>query len=74
MTPGNRLFLKQVGSRPSRRSRRSAASAKDQLLKGSTVTEVTFASGYKSLAQFITVFRRLTLQLPSEVARVDSNQ
>jgi AraC-like DNA-binding protein len=50
------------------------ASAKDQLLKSSTVTEAAFASGYKSLAQFITVFRRLTLQLPSEVARVGSNQ
>ncbi len=73
MTPGNRLFLKRWVSRPSRRSR-SAASAKDQLLKGSTVTEAAFASGYKSLAQFITVFRRLTLQLPSEVARVGSNQ
>ena len=73
MTPGNRLFLKQVGSCPSRRSR-SAASAKDQLPKGSRVTEVAFASGYKSLAQFITVFRRLTLQLPSEVARIGSSQ
>jgi len=44
------------------------------LLKDSTVTEAAFASGYKSLAQFITVFRRLTLQSPSEVARVGSSQ
>jgi len=50
------------------------ASAKDKLLKGSTLTEAAFGSGYKSLAQFITVFRRLTLQLPSEVPRVGSNQ
>ncbi len=65
MTPGNRLFLKRS---------RSAASAKDQLLKGSKVTEAAFASGYKSFAHFITVFRRLTLEFPSEVARVGSNQ
>ena|SRR5882762_1673274 len=47
-------FCSRWVSRPSRRSR-SAASAKDQLLKGSTVKEAAFASSYKSLAQFITM-------------------
>jgi len=71
----NRLFLEQVGLAPKQAlAQYRIAAAKDQLLKGSTVAEAAFASGYKSLAQFITVFRRLTGQLPSEVARVGSKQ
>jgi len=71
----NRLFLEQVGLAPKQAlTQYRVAAAKHRLLKGSTVTDAALASGYKSLAQFITVFRRLTGQLPSEVARVGSKQ
>ena len=74
MTPGKPALSEAGGSRAQADAHAVPASAKDQLLKSSTVTEAAFASSYKSLAQFITVFRRLTLQSPSEVARVGSNQ
>lgn len=44
--------------------------AKELLLAGhATVTETAFAVGYSSLSQFITSFRQLTGQIPSEYAR-----
>jgi len=34
------------------------------------VTETAFAVGYQSLSQFISAFRQLTGQIPSEYARM----
>ncbi len=71
----NRLFLEQIGLSPKQvLTHYRIAAAKDQLLAGSTVTEAAFASGYESLGQFITMFRRLTGQLPSQVARLGQKQ
>jgi AraC-like DNA-binding protein len=67
----SRLFLDQVGLSPKQiLTQYRIAAARDLLLTGSTVTEAAFAAGYESLAQFITVFRRLTGQLPSQVAHL----
>ena len=34
--------------------------------RGQTVTDVAFEVGYSSVSQFITAFRKITGQLPSE--------
>ena len=68
----NRLFAKEVGLSPRQalaicRTER----AKELLASGRvSVTEAAFEVGYRSLSQFISVFRRLTGQLPSEFARL----
>jgi len=70
-----RLFLEQVGLSPKQvLTQYRIAAARDLLLAGSTVTEAAFATGYESLGQFITIFRRLTGQLPSEVVHLGRKQ
>jgi AraC-like DNA-binding protein len=64
----SRLFLDQVGLSPKQAlTHYRIAAARDLLLTGSTVSEAAYATGYVSLTQFITMFRRLTGQLPSQV-------
>jgi len=71
----NRLFLEQVGLSPKQVvTHYRITTARDLLLAGSTVTEAALATGYESLGQFITMFRRLTGQLPSQVARLGQKQ
>lgn len=71
----NRLFLEQVGLSPKQvLTHYRITTAKDLLLAGSTVTEAALASGYESLGQFISMFRRLTGQLPSQVLRLGRKQ
>ncbi|MDH4081264.1 MAG: AraC family transcriptional regulator [Nitrospira sp.] len=71
----NRLFLEKVGHTPKQvLTHYRIAAARDLLFSGNTVTETAFATGYESLAQFITVFRRLTGQLPSQFARLGQKQ
>jgi AraC-like DNA-binding protein len=71
----SRLFLDQLGLSPKQvLTHYRIAAARDLLLTGSTVAEAAFATGYVSLAQFITIFRRLTGQLPSEVVRLGRKQ
>ena len=70
-----RLFLDQVGLSPKQvLTQYRITAARDLLLTGSTVAEAAFATGYESLAQFITVFRRLTGQLPSQVVHLGRKQ
>ena len=68
----NRLFAVELGLTPKQvLSQYRVAHARAQLLTGKvTVTEAALSVGYNSLAQFIAVFRQLTGQLPSEVARL----
>ncbi len=71
----NRLFLEQVGLSPKQViTHYRITTARDLLLAGSSVTEAALATGYESLGQFITMFRRLTGQLPSQVARLGQKQ
>ena len=71
----SRLFLDQAGLSPKQvLTQYRIAAARNLLLAGSTVAEAAFATGYESLAQFITTFRRLTGQLPSEVLRLGRKQ
>jgi AraC-like DNA-binding protein len=71
----SRLFLHQVGLSPKQALMHyRIAAARDLLLTGSTVSEAAFATGYESLAQFITIFRRLTGQLPSQVVHLGRKQ
>jgi len=71
----SRLFLDQVGLSPKQvLTQYRIAAARDLLLTGSTVTGAAFAAGYDSLAQFITTFRRLTGQLPSQVVHLGRKQ
>ena len=71
----SRLFLHQVGLSPKQALMHyRIAAARDLLLTGSTVSEAALASGYESLAHFITMFRRLTGQLPSQVIHLGRKQ
>jgi AraC-like DNA-binding protein len=71
----NRLVREEAGLSPKQvLTHYRITAAKERLLAGSTVTEAAFASGYESLGQFITMFRRLTGQLPSQVARLGQKQ
>ena len=71
----SRLFLDQVGISPKQvLTQYRIATARDLLLTGSTVAQAAFATGYASLAQFITIFRRLTGQLPSQVVHLGRKQ
>jgi AraC-like DNA-binding protein len=72
----NRLFLLELGLTPKQvLSQYRVARARQALLSGqATVTEAAYQVGYNSLAQFIAVFRQLTGQLPSEVARLGRHQ
>jgi AraC-like DNA-binding protein len=68
----NRLFAVELGATPKQILNRYRISAATELLVSgrANVTEAAFHVGYQSLAQFIRVFRQLTGQLPSEVARM----
>jgi AraC family transcriptional regulator, regulator of nimT len=71
----SRLFLHQVGLSPKQALMHyRIAAARDLLLNGSTVSEAASATGYESLAHFITMFRRLTGQLPSQVIHLGRKQ
>jgi len=66
----NRLFQLELGLTPKQLlTSLRIEKAKELLQLGhSTVTETAYDVGYASLSQFISSFRRLTGQLPSEVA------
>jgi AraC-like DNA-binding protein len=70
----NRLFTTELGATPKQvLSQYRVAAARELLLSGqANATEAAFRVGYQSLAQFIRVFRQVTGQLPSEVARKGS--
>lgn len=67
----NRHFLRELGLTPKQVSTSLRIEhARALLVEGKmSVTEAAFASGYQSLSQFITVFRQVTGQLPSEIRR-----
>ncbi|HEX4923294.1 MAG TPA: AraC family transcriptional regulator [Bdellovibrionales bacterium] len=67
----NRLFLQELGLTPKQvATSLRIEHAKTLLLEGRvSVTEAALSSGYQSLSQFITVFRQVTGQLPSEIRR-----
>jgi AraC-like DNA-binding protein len=70
----SRLFLDQIGLSPKQApTHYRIAAARDFLLTGSTVSEAAHATGYVSLTQFITMFRRLTGQRPSQVIHLGRN-
>jgi AraC-like DNA-binding protein/mannose-6-phosphate isomerase-like protein (cupin superfamily) len=67
----NRLFATELSLTPKQvLTQVRVTHARELLLAGKPVTEAAFSVGYGSLAQFISVFRQLTGQLPSEVARL----
>lgn len=65
----NRLFATEMGLTPKQvLAQYRIAKAKSLLSSsGESVTEISMTVGYHSLSQFITVFRQLTGQLPSDV-------
>ncbi len=66
----NRLFLDELGLTPKQAlSQYRVRRAQELLLGGKSVTETAFDVGYSSLSQFITLFRQVTGQLPSEYVR-----
>lgn len=66
----NRLFLEQLSMTPKQvLSQYRVSKAKELLLDGASVTDACFSVGYQSLTQFISIFRQLTGQLPSEFSR-----
>jgi AraC-like DNA-binding protein/mannose-6-phosphate isomerase-like protein (cupin superfamily) len=66
----NRLFQQELERSPKQvLMQYRVRHAQELLLSGATVTQTALDVGYRSLAQFIAVFRQLTGQLPSEVAR-----
>lgn len=67
----NRLFLSQLGLTPKQvLTHYRVAKARDLLLSGKvSATQAALEVGYSSFSRFIAVFRQLTGQLPSEVAR-----
>jgi len=67
----SRLFLKELGMSPRRAlALLRVARAQELLASGRcTVTEAAWEVGYRSLSQFIAVFRQVTGQLPSDFAR-----
>lgn len=66
----NRLFLDELGLTPKQVvAQQRIAAARALLAGGASVTATALDCGYQSVSQFITVFRQLTGQLPSEYAR-----
>jgi AraC-like DNA-binding protein/quercetin dioxygenase-like cupin family protein len=67
----HRLFLKEFGLTPRRVLALLRVSMARELLASGrfSVTEAAWEVGYRSLSQFIAVFRQVTGQLPSEFAR-----
>lgn len=72
----NRLFLKEFGLTPHRvLALLRVSKARELLASGRySVTEAAWEVGYGSLSQFISVFRQVTGQLPSEFARLGSTR
>ncbi len=67
----NRLFLEELGLTPRQvLIQMRIGRARELLLQGTPVTRVALDCGYRSLSRFITVFRQLTGQLPSEYRRL----
>ncbi|MCX6119097.1 MAG: AraC family transcriptional regulator [Proteobacteria bacterium] len=66
----SRLFQQELGMSPKHLLMRLRIDrAKELLLAGEmTITETAFEVGYQSLSQFISAFRQLTGQIPSEFA------
>ncbi len=63
----NRLFLDELGLTPKQiMTFYRIEKAKDLLLMKKSVTDVALDVGYQSVSQFITTFRSVTGQLPSE--------
>jgi len=63
----NRLFLGDLGLTPRQvLIQMRMGRARELLLEGAPVTVVALDCGYRSLSSFITAFRQLTGQLPSE--------
>lgn len=64
----NRLFLIEVGMTPKQLLTQIRIERAKELLRGgkTSLTEAAFGVGYNSLSQFISSFRLLTGQLPSE--------
>jgi AraC-like DNA-binding protein/mannose-6-phosphate isomerase-like protein (cupin superfamily) len=71
----NRLFATELSLTPKQvLNQYRVAKARALLLSGSSVTDAALEIGYSSLSQFIQVFRSLTGQLPSAVARLGQKQ
>jgi transcriptional regulator GlxA family with amidase domain len=64
----NRLFLAELEMTPKQVITLFRIESAKKLLKAGrmSVTDVTFEVGYNSVSQFISTFRKLTGQLPSE--------
>lgn len=67
----NRLFLEELGMTPKQTVTLHRIDKAKTLLKNgqASVTDVAFEVGYNSVSQFITTFRKVTGQLPSEFLR-----
>ena len=67
----NRLFLEELGLTPRQvLIQMRMGRARELLLDGAPVTQVALDCGYRSLSRFITTFRQLTGQVPSEFRRL----
>jgi AraC-like DNA-binding protein len=67
----NRLFLEDLGLTPRQvLIQMRIGRARELLQEGAPVTQVALDCGYRSLSSFITVFRQLTGQVPSEFRRL----
>lgn len=67
----NRLFLDELGLTPRQvLIQMRVGRARELLLEGLPVTQVALECGYRSLSSFITAFRQLTGQVPSEFRRL----
>lgn len=67
----NRLFLDELGLTPRQvLIQMRIGRAREMLLEGAPVTQVALDCGYRSLSSFITAFRQLTGQVPSEYRRL----
>lgn len=67
----SRLFLQELGLSPKQVLILFRMNEAEQLLRSgrTSVTDVAFEMGYRSVSQFITQFRKVTGRLPSEVVR-----
>lgn len=67
----NRRFLEELGLTPRQvLIQMRIGRARELLLEGAPVTQVALDCGYRSLSRFITAFRQLTGQVPSEFRRL----
>jgi transcriptional regulator GlxA family with amidase domain len=67
----NRLFLDELGLTPRQvLIQMRIGRARELLMEGVPVTQVALDCGYRSLSSFITAFRQLTGQVPSEYRRL----